>query len=248
MSSARSIVAVPRRGRRDRERGRAFGRRRLGRRPSGHAAPGRRRRRDCVRAPRRTALPDRRLRCRRGPRCPARPRARDSAPPSAVRSWSAVGSGGRSAPRVTKPRRSRPRPRRASRSSPTSWPPPSPTQTLARRWSGSRRSRPHCDGSPCCVAEGAAPAAVFDAVAAEMEGLLGADGVTLSRYEPDEEITIVAHRGLNAALLPPGTRMQPQGRERDRRRCDVRSALRGWSTARGRTTRLPSSTAGWRCA
>ena len=56
------------------------------------------------------------------------------------------------------------------------------------------------------VAEGAPPAAVFDSVATEIEGLLGADGATLCRYEPDEEVTIVAHRGLNAALLPAGTR------------------------------------------
>ncbi|HEY6762503.1 MAG TPA: GAF domain-containing protein [Baekduia sp.] len=62
------------------------------------------------------------------------------------------------------------------------------------------------------VADGAAPAAVFDAVAAEMEGLLGADGATLSRYEPDGEVTIVAHRGMNAALLPPGTRTAHESR------------------------------------
>ena len=37
---------------------------------------------------------------------------------------------------------------------------------------------------------GAAPAAVFDAVAAEMERLLGADGATLARYEPDEKVTV----------------------------------------------------------
>ena len=61
------------------------------------------------------------------------------------------------------------------------------------------------------VADGAAPAAVFEAVAAEMEGLLGADGVTLSRYEPDEEVTIVVHRGLNAVLLEPGTRTSHKG-------------------------------------
>jgi signal transduction histidine kinase len=61
------------------------------------------------------------------------------------------------------------------------------------------------------VAEGAAPAAVFDTVAAEMEGLLGADGVTLSRYEPDEELTVVARRGSNAARVPPGTRVSHQG-------------------------------------
>ena len=34
------------------------------------------------------------------------------------------------------------------------------------------------------VAEGAQPAAVFDAVAAETQTLIGADGVSLSRYEP----------------------------------------------------------------
>ena len=61
------------------------------------------------------------------------------------------------------------------------------------------------------VAEGAPPAAVFDAVAAEMEGLLGADGVRLSRYEPAEEVTVVAHRGVNAARVPPGTRVRHSG-------------------------------------
>jgi PAS domain S-box-containing protein len=61
------------------------------------------------------------------------------------------------------------------------------------------------------VADGAAPAAVFDAVAAEMHGLLGADGVTLSRYEPGHEVTVVAHRGSNAARVPPGTRVSHEG-------------------------------------
>src|SRR3954464_4582157 len=50
------------------------------------------------------------------------------------------------------------------------------------------------------VAEGAEPAAVFDAVAAEMEGLLGADQVSLARYEPDDEVTAVAYRGTGAQL------------------------------------------------
>jgi signal transduction histidine kinase len=58
------------------------------------------------------------------------------------------------------------------------------------------------------VAEGAAPTAVLDAVAAEMEGLLDADGVTLSRYEPGDEITLLAHRGSNARQVPPGTRVR----------------------------------------
>ena len=61
------------------------------------------------------------------------------------------------------------------------------------------------------VAEGAAPTAVFDAVAAEMEGLLHADGVTLSRYEPGSEVTVVAHRGSNARRVPPGSRVRHEG-------------------------------------
>jgi signal transduction histidine kinase/PAS domain-containing protein len=61
------------------------------------------------------------------------------------------------------------------------------------------------------VAEGASPTAVFDAVAAEMERLLDADGVTLSRYEPADEVTVVAHRGANASKVPPGTRVSHAG-------------------------------------
>jgi signal transduction histidine kinase/PAS domain-containing protein len=61
------------------------------------------------------------------------------------------------------------------------------------------------------VAEGASPTAVFDAVAAEMERLLDADAVTLSRYEPGDEVTVVAHRGSDAGRVPPGTRVSHQG-------------------------------------
>ena len=52
------------------------------------------------------------------------------------------------------------------------------------------------------VAEGAAPTAVFDAVTAEMERLLDADEVTLSRYEAGRQVTVVAHRGSGAAQAP----------------------------------------------
>jgi signal transduction histidine kinase len=61
------------------------------------------------------------------------------------------------------------------------------------------------------VAEGASPAVVFDAVAAEMEGVLDADGVTVSRYEPGTEVTVVAHRGVDASKVPPGTRWNHEG-------------------------------------
>jgi signal transduction histidine kinase/PAS domain-containing protein len=61
------------------------------------------------------------------------------------------------------------------------------------------------------VAEGASPTVVFDAVTAEMERLLDADGVTLSRYEPGAEVTVVAHRGLGASQVPPGSRVRHEG-------------------------------------
>jgi signal transduction histidine kinase len=58
------------------------------------------------------------------------------------------------------------------------------------------------------VAEGAAPTAVLDAVAAEMERLLHADGVALGRYERDDEVILLAHRGSTADRVPPGTRVR----------------------------------------
>jgi GAF domain-containing protein len=61
------------------------------------------------------------------------------------------------------------------------------------------------------VAEGAQPAAVFEAVSAETQTLIGADGVSLSRYEPAEHVLVVAHTGANAAQVPPGTRLNHEG-------------------------------------
>jgi signal transduction histidine kinase len=61
------------------------------------------------------------------------------------------------------------------------------------------------------VAKGASPTAVFDAVAGEMEGLLDADGVTVGRYEPGGEVTVLAHRGAGASRVPPGTRVSHEG-------------------------------------
>jgi signal transduction histidine kinase len=58
------------------------------------------------------------------------------------------------------------------------------------------------------VAQGAAPAAVFDAVAAETAALLGADGVVLCRYVDGDEVTQVAHRGPAARQLPPAREMR----------------------------------------
>ena len=61
------------------------------------------------------------------------------------------------------------------------------------------------------VANGASPMAVFDAAAAEVEGLLGAHGVLLGRYERGEDVILVAHRGAYASRLPPGTRISHEG-------------------------------------
>jgi GAF domain-containing protein len=61
------------------------------------------------------------------------------------------------------------------------------------------------------VAEGASPAAVFDAVAGEMEALLEADQVALNRFEPGAEILVLAHRGLDVARTAVGTRVSTEG-------------------------------------
>jgi signal transduction histidine kinase len=61
------------------------------------------------------------------------------------------------------------------------------------------------------VAEGASPAAVFDAVAGEMEALLGADQVALNRFEAGREILVLAHRGLDVDRTPVGSRVKTEG-------------------------------------
>ncbi len=44
-----------------------------------------------------------------------------------------------------------------------------------------------------------------------MQALLDADGVTVSRYEPGREVTVVAHSGSDAWNLPPGMRWDHEG-------------------------------------
>jgi PAS domain S-box-containing protein len=61
------------------------------------------------------------------------------------------------------------------------------------------------------VAEGASADTLFDAVAAEMERLLDADQVSLSRYEPGDEVTVLAHRGVGAAEVTLGARVRHDG-------------------------------------
>jgi signal transduction histidine kinase len=61
------------------------------------------------------------------------------------------------------------------------------------------------------VAEGTSPTAVFEAVTEEMERQLGADEVTLARYESSDEVTVVADCGSGPRRLPPGTRVSHRG-------------------------------------
>jgi signal transduction histidine kinase len=61
------------------------------------------------------------------------------------------------------------------------------------------------------VAEGATPETVFAAVAQEMERLLDADQVMLSRYKTDAEVAILAHLGPAAAELATCSTMSLEG-------------------------------------
>jgi GAF domain-containing protein len=61
------------------------------------------------------------------------------------------------------------------------------------------------------VAEGASPSVVLDAVSAEMESLLNADQVALNRFEPSDEIVVLAHRGLDVTRTPVGSRVSTGG-------------------------------------
>ena len=61
------------------------------------------------------------------------------------------------------------------------------------------------------VAEGATSGALFGAVGVEMERLLGADSVSLARYEPDEQVTMLVDRASESRQVAPGTRVSHRG-------------------------------------
>ena len=61
------------------------------------------------------------------------------------------------------------------------------------------------------AAEGVPPGAVLDAVVREMEALLEADQVALNRFEPGDEIVVLAHRGLDVNRTPIGSRVSIEG-------------------------------------
>jgi GAF domain-containing protein len=91
------------------------------------------------------------------------------------------------------------------------------------------------------VAEGASPAAIFEAVAAEMERVLDADGVGLSRYEPGTEVTVVAHRGSEG--LAPGSRVSHEGRNLTSmvRRTERPARMENYAGTHGDVVRLVES-------
>ena len=61
------------------------------------------------------------------------------------------------------------------------------------------------------VAEGAAPAEVFDAVVAEVGQLLGAAQTGLARYENEHEISVLAIRGQSPEVVRTGVRLPLDG-------------------------------------
>jgi signal transduction histidine kinase len=61
------------------------------------------------------------------------------------------------------------------------------------------------------VAEGASPGALFDAVAVEMKRLLGADSVSLARYEADDKVTTLVDRIAYSPRSASDTRVSHRG-------------------------------------
>ncbi len=61
------------------------------------------------------------------------------------------------------------------------------------------------------VAQGAGATAVFESVAAEVRSVLNAGHVVVCRYESDQELTMLAHRGGGAISVAAGTRISHQG-------------------------------------
>ena len=149
------------------------------------------------------------------------------------RSWSRAGCGARSSPARRGAIRSRRRPSGASASSRRCWRRRSPTRRRAGSWRGWWTSRRRCGGSPRWSRKGPRRRELFDAVTAEMVRALGADGVTLARFESDEQILLVADQGRNTFNVPVGTPDRIHGRERVDARAADRATCAG-GVRRGR--------------
>jgi PAS domain S-box-containing protein len=94
------------------------------------------------------------------------------------------------------------------------------------------------------VAEGRAPGAILDAVTGEMEGLLGADQVALNRFEPGDEIVVLAHRGLDVERTPVGSRVSTAGESVTAtvRRTGRPARMEGYESAEGAIAQLARET------
>jgi signal transduction histidine kinase len=94
------------------------------------------------------------------------------------------------------------------------------------------------------VAEGASPAAVFDAVAGEMQALLDSDQVALNRFELGNEIVVLAHRGLDTAQTPVGSRVSTEGQSVTAmvRRTGRPARMENYERARGALAELARAT------
>ena len=88
-----------------------------------------------------------------------------------------------------------------------------PKSTILPSWRLAiwRKSRPRLRRVATLAAENAAPGVILDAVAQEMQALLGADQVLLVRFEPGEEILVQAYRGVDGARDLVGLRLSCEG-------------------------------------
>ena len=94
------------------------------------------------------------------------------------------------------------------------------------------------------VAKGAQPVEVFDAVAGEMARVLDADQIALNRFEPDDEIVVLAHRGLDVARTPVGSRVSTAGESVTAavRRTGRPARMEGYDNAEGALAELARDT------
>ena len=94
------------------------------------------------------------------------------------------------------------------------------------------------------VAQAAAPSAVLDAVAAEMKALLDADQVALNRFEPADELVVLARRGVDAVRTPVGARFSHDGENVTAmvRRSGQPARMEGYEAARGPLAELARAT------
>jgi signal transduction histidine kinase len=94
------------------------------------------------------------------------------------------------------------------------------------------------------AAAGASPTAVLDAVAAEVEALLDADQVALNRFEPGDEIIVMAHRGLDVERTPVGSRVSIAGESATAtvRRTARPARMEGYQSAEGEIAEIARDT------